>query len=391
MNKKIPRVVLCFLIGIIAVATFQLRATPNGGPYTYIPGDGISEAIGDFSQLEILQEHLDFDLRSLKNEEHPQITATYQVQNSGQPVEIEILFVAPGSKKASVSLDGATIPFTTILEPNLPREWQVPRSLPSAVYPGGSSSAHYRTHSYDSALSFTTAFPTGVSELRVSYAMQPGTDRWGFYRDYHIAYILAPAKAWKAFGNLEVEVKLAPDWRFVTTLPMEQVDNTLTATFEGIPADYLIVTAAPPEPEPKYLRIFNGINNFVTLISYVLPLLGFFGCCYLACRTAVLFRRLNWGFIPGAIAVIFLMLLDTFILLFEIDEVNKIVTFNVKSWLLEQQQGIPYYALYLDNYDNYIYSDSYFIFTFVLWGIILLATPILFAKVRCNRFSDSNR
>lgn len=33
MNGKIPRVVLCFLIGIIAVATFQLTATPNGAPY----------------------------------------------------------------------------------------------------------------------------------------------------------------------------------------------------------------------------------------------------------------------------------------------------------------------------------------------------------------------
>jgi len=367
MNRKIPRVVLCFLIGLIAVATFQLTATPNGVPY-YRQGDGISEAIGDFSQLEILQEYLDFDLRSLKNQENPQITATYQVQNSGQPVEIEILFVAPGSEQARVSLDGATIPFTTILEPNLPREWRVSRDFRGL-------------HNYEKALSFTATFPTGVSELRVSYAMQPTIHGRGFDRYYYIAYILAPAKAWKAFGTLEIKVELPPDWGLTTSLPMEQIDNTLTATFDGIPADELILRATLPVPQ--HLETFKNINNLVTLISCVLPLLGFFGCCYLACRTAVLFRRLNWGLIRGAIAVIFLMLLDTFILLFEIDEVNKIVTLNLKSWLFEQQQGIPYYHLYLEHYHPYHYQSS--IVVILLWGLTLLATPILFWKFRKAR------
>ena len=383
MNRKIPRVVLCFLIGLIVVATFQLAATPNCEVYEYdsriSPLHHISEVRGDLGQLEILQENLNFDLRSLKNQEHPQITATYQVQNLGQPVEMKIIFIAQSREKVSVSLNGATIPLAAILEANLPRDKQESSELPYIVYPGVSSLELYGEQKREKDLSFTATFPRGVSELQVSYSMQPDIDCWNFYRSYDIAYLLTSAKTWKAFATLEVKVELPPDWGFTTSLPMEQTNNTLTAKFEGIPADYLMITATPPAPEPEHLRTFERIHNLVTLIYDVVPLLCCLACCSFAYRTAVLFRRLNWGFNPGAIAVIFLMLLDTFIFIFGALKVHHLMISPIESWMLKQQQGITYYALYLEDYH---YSEPYSDLHFILWAITLLATPILFSKFR---------
>jgi hypothetical protein len=306
MNKKIPRVVLCFLIGIIAVATFQLAATPNAGPPSFpTSGSLVGEAMGKFRQLQILRENLILDLRVLDDESYwgppmtiyeaensyeliaenpdelmedyqsyrklPEITATYEVENPGEPVEVELLFVAPGSEKADVSLNGAIVPFELVSGSELnryfnvpeeaevspaptdnppvalPLEWQVPLTTPSIDSANPEDALPYQVDSnYERCLHFTVTFPKGISQLQVSYEMIAGTHTWGYgIPDYQVAYILAPARSWGGFGELRVEVLLPENWFVKTSLPMQRAGDTLTANFNGIPDDYLAITTRP--------------------------------------------------------------------------------------------------------------------------------------------------
>ena len=301
MNRKIPRVVLCFLIGLIAVATFQLAATPNAGP-PYVPstsGSLVGEAMGKFRQLEILRENLVLDLRPLDDDSYwklpdltatyeaenpdelmkdyksyktlPKITATYEVNNPGEPVEVELLFVAPGSEKANVSLNGAIVPFELVsgselnryfhtpeeveVSPTptdnprvpLPPEWQVPLTTPSIDSAYSDFGLAYQVdNNYQRCLHFTVTFPKGISKLQVNYEMIAGSHSSGYWiPDYQVAYILAPARSWGGFGELRIEVLLAENWLVKTSLPMQRKGDTLTASFNGIPDDYLAITTRP--------------------------------------------------------------------------------------------------------------------------------------------------
>jgi hypothetical protein len=159
------------------------------------------------------------------------------------------VFISPGIKAGSVSVDGASVPFTPVKLLNLPPEWQPPNTVPGISelpFAQQPKKPYKVNNTLASGLRFTATLPKGKHQLQVSYDMHPSTYDDAVYRDYQIAYILAPARSWADFGVLEVSVNLLAGWDVATSLPMNRMGETLRATFKGLPADSLAITTRPP-------------------------------------------------------------------------------------------------------------------------------------------------
>ena len=230
------------------------------------PGDLVGEPTGSFRSLSIIGEKLSFDLRTLDQGKFARIVATYQVRNQGQPTSVELVFVSPAIKAGSVTVDAASVPSTLVKLPKLPPEWQPPETVPTiSNHPGDEQPQRRYEVNFvlDSALRFAAPLPQGEHQIQVSYDMQPSTYDASVYRDYQIAYVLAPARSWADFGILEVEVNLPKGWEVATSLPMKRTGETLRAKFKGLPANSLGMTTRPPVPLIRLVSILLQITGAI--------------------------------------------------------------------------------------------------------------------------------
>ena len=242
------RVVKIILLSILMLGIISTAAIANiTSPHTF--GDLVGEPTGSLRSLAIIREMLSLDLRPIDKVGLARIVATYQVSNQGQSTSVDLVFISPGIKAGSISVDGASVPSTPLKLLNLPPQWQPPKTVPgiSELPLVQQPKNKYKVNpTLASGLRFIATLAPGEHQLQVSYDMHPSTSDDALYRDYQIAYILAPARSWADFGVLEVSVNLPPNWKVATSLPMKRTDDTLKATFKGLPADSLAITTRPP-------------------------------------------------------------------------------------------------------------------------------------------------
>ncbi len=252
MLRVIKLVLLSVLIlGIISTVVSSLlvpKAEANiTSPRT--AGDLVGEPTGSLRSLAIIREMLSLDLRPINKVGLARIVATYEVRNEGQSTSVDLVFISPGIKAGSITVDGASVPSTPVKLLNLPPQWQPPKTVPaiSTLLLAQKTQNNYKVNNtLASGLRFAATLLKGEHQLKVSYEMHPSTYDASIYRDYQIAYILAPARSWAAFGVLEVSVNLSPGWNVATSLPMNRTGDTLRAIFKGLPADSLAITTRPP-------------------------------------------------------------------------------------------------------------------------------------------------
>lgn len=242
------RVVKIILLSILALGIISTVAIANiASPRT--SGDLVGEPTGSLRSLAIIREMLSLDLRPLNKVGLARIVATYQVRNESLPTSVDLVFISPGIKAGSITVDGASVPSTPVKLLNLPPEWQPPKTLPGISglpFTQQPKNDYTVNNTLASGLRFAATLPKGEHQLQVSYDMHPSTYDASIYRDYQIAYILAPARSWATFGVLEVSVNLPAGWMVANSLPMKRTGNTLRATFNGLPADSLLITTRPP-------------------------------------------------------------------------------------------------------------------------------------------------
>lgn len=245
---KMLRVVKIVLLSILTLGLISTVAIANiTSPRT--SGDLVGEPTGSLRSLAIIREMLSLDLRPLNKVGLARIVATYQVRNESLPTSVDLVFISPGIKAGSITVDGASVPSTPVKLLNLPPEWQPPKTLPGISrlpFTKQPKNEYTVNNTLASGLRFAARLPKGEHQLQVSYDMHPSTYDASIYRDYQIAYILAPARSWATFGVLEVSVNLPVGWMVATSLPMKRTGNTLRATFNGLPADSLFITTRPP-------------------------------------------------------------------------------------------------------------------------------------------------
>ena len=187
-----------FLLILLSLIIPKAVNANMAAPY-FEPGELIGEPTGDFRNLGIVWEKLNFDLRPLNNFGESTVTAIYQIRNDGEKIPVELLFVSPGIKTSSVTIDGKKIAAETIKDPKLRPTWKVPSKVPT---PGGSTE-FFVNESVNSALKFKPTIPQGEHQLQVQYIVEPGISEPSIYKHYQFVYILAPAKNWAFFKRLE--------------------------------------------------------------------------------------------------------------------------------------------------------------------------------------------
>lgn len=251
-------------------------------------GELIGEPIGRFRQFAISSETLFFDLRPLEMLQQARVVASYRLRNNGRKAVIKrLLFIVPGSSRQSqrvlsadsVILNGEALSFKPTTLTTLPSQWKPPTTLPNigAFKPGAQGEkARWSSPTSDSgynAVIVWTSLQPGENQLQVKYALKPSEYHSNeIFPYYQIGYVLAPARLWGSFGQLSIKMALPTGWDVATSLSMRRMDDTLQATFKGIPADSLEITLRRPLDVVKssflhYIEWFLKIGWFVSAIG----------------------------------------------------------------------------------------------------------------------------
>ncbi|MBV6621701.1 MAG: hypothetical protein KI793_01905 [Rivularia sp. (in: Bacteria)] len=257
IKKRILYVATFLLVLLSLIIPKAVNANMSGSHI----GESIGEPTGDFRNLGIVWEKLNFDLRPLKDLRESTVTAIYQIRNDGEEIPVELLFVSPGIKTSSVTIDGKAIAAEAVTIEELPPTWRSPYQLPTS---DGGSIKYFPSLSSNTALKFKPTIEPGEHQIQVKYVVEPSSYKYSIYKDYKVIYILAPAKDWAFFKRLEVEIKIPEKWKAATSLPMKRTGNILKAAFNKIPADNLTIATSPHLP--WYL---NSIISLTPVVFYI--------------------------------------------------------------------------------------------------------------------------
>ncbi|MEO6831649.1 MAG: hypothetical protein ABI169_05585 [Chitinophagaceae bacterium] len=120
---------------------------------------------------------------------------------------------------------------------------------------------------------FETDIAKGIHKVRVAYTASVWTNNSGWIKEYSFRYSLTPAKFWKSFGTLNVNVEQEGSVRQLSTnigLPIEQSFKAInTWTFNKLPAEYLALSYTPKNT--KFTRTLIDIEPFgLALIAAVI-------------------------------------------------------------------------------------------------------------------------
>ncbi len=234
-----------WLAGLILVVLFVPAAWANLGPPSY-GGQVTAEPIG-IEAIEITRETLTLDLRPIAQKKLAQVEAIYRLLNEGNKKKLDLRFALGtlGTDNFQVWLDNQ--PITSEISPNavLPSSWQAPAYTPGL---NGKSLDYLRHSSEVKPMALTVNIPSGKHDLRVEYAAQTATHLSGKPTIYHqFAYILAPAKAWSAFGGLDVTIYLPRNWQVAITPALNRKGDVLQGAFTDLPGDAIALTMQAPE------------------------------------------------------------------------------------------------------------------------------------------------
>jgi hypothetical protein len=196
------------------------------------PGDLVGEPSAALQSIAIVQERLNLDLRPLLTDQPVHIAATYQVQNGGTATTLPLEFVATGltTGATTVQLDGQPITALALAAPPLPASWQAPATTPAI---GAGPPLHYQARR-DGVLTFQLRLLPGPHTITVGYPARASAysdDRPTRY--WQLGYVLAPARQWASFGQLDVTVELPSGWSSASQPPLRACHGITVSRLGG--------------------------------------------------------------------------------------------------------------------------------------------------------------
>jgi zinc transporter ZupT len=241
----------------VTVALLCVAWSRPGGA-NFGPG-GFGEPAGDpiaaewFAHLEVLHEALAIDLRPIAEGGPALVSVRYRVRALRDIAPADFIFASPGIERGSVVLDGAAVAAELIEDWEPPEDWAVGEQVPTIG--GGEHLMRFdrRPHYWDGnrygVLRFAAPLAAGEYDLSVHYEVRPRLFQGsGYYAQRDVAYLLAPARMWASFGTLEVRVDLPDGWEAVSTPRLARQGDRLEGSFDGLPADAIIVGIRKPTP-----------------------------------------------------------------------------------------------------------------------------------------------
>lgn len=111
---------------------------------------------------------------------------------------------------------------------------------------------------------FEADITKGTHKVRVEYIATAWTDASGWVKEYSFRYSLTPAKFWKSFGTLSIEVEQEGEVKELSTnlgRPIEQKFDTINNwKFTKLPAEYFEFSYVP------------DVNMFAQTLIFITPL-----------------------------------------------------------------------------------------------------------------------
>lgn len=272
IDRAVP-VAACALLLLLALPAHEARANMAARQPEARPGDRLGEPSGALKSIHIEREKLLIDARPLADGRPAIVEATYRVRNDGGAQTVELIFVAAalasekdggwvwrGSKwvndakapqlsESGVWLDGNQVEAVSVEADakGLPENWQPPTATPPVEMSRDKTLPYEVTNS--GTMIFRVTIDSGPHLFRVRYAARPS----GFCTpgssaiNWQLGYVLAPAREWASFGELEAEVLLPRGWRAASAPEMKRNGDTLAAVWREIPADALALTVQTHE------------------------------------------------------------------------------------------------------------------------------------------------
>lgn len=216
---------------------------PWHGGQLLIDVDGVKD-------IAIVREKLRIDLRPLEQGNMIRITATYVIDHSQSPRNLPLTFITGVQSVQGIrcSVDGSPLPFTKKQVREMPESWKPPTQTPGFVPDEQLLYSRSITDTQHEWILFTVPLQTGKQTIEVSYEVEAGSYYYerSTAKYWQTAYILAPARTWKSFGGLDLEV-LAPDnWQVKSNLPLVNQGQQWSASFDSLPADFIALTTQHP-------------------------------------------------------------------------------------------------------------------------------------------------
>ncbi len=220
-------------------------------------------------------EVLTIDLTALPKTQKATITALYNLKVDTATSNLKIAFISHQllNKEVTISLNGNTIDPNHIAIDTLPSELTIPTTTPTfnlrdtLDYNILLDSTGYVLFEIDNLME-------GKHQLKVEYNIQPAVlhkDFGSLTRIHQVSYALAPAKFWKSFNGLEVNVLVPDKWEVKSNLELIHKDYLLNGKFETIPADNLLLSV---RRDGK--KIYNLLNSLRKLIYFLIAVLLIF-------------------------------------------------------------------------------------------------------------------
>lgn len=232
----------------------------------------VGEPIG-LTKVAIGREDLEIDFRSLASGGEAQVTATYQLVNASatETLQLAFAFGSDASHSHTIEMDGVAVTGKWAdSDRDLPSTWWPPKTTPPLR--GDSRPLRFGGWSSIRPLVFDLTIPAGTSVLTVSYAEHVKIiyARPAMYRQF--AYILAPAKSWSSFQDLNLSIRVPKGWEMATNLNLKKSLDTFSGRFESIPVDAIEFTLRPPID--TRLFVIQRYRSYAILALFMLVIVG---------------------------------------------------------------------------------------------------------------------
>ncbi|MDN5212968.1 hypothetical protein QQ020_12955 [Fulvivirgaceae bacterium BMA12] len=252
-------------------------AFPNGMFYSHSKsGDLVTEPFA-LNNCKILSEKLFVDLRKLENNGAATVIAEYKLLIEKPADSLLFLFVAASkiSDGVLIELDGkplkiaidssgylsAQIKKTTVVTP-----WGEPEGY-------SDKSEYFKEEYVFCKMSF---IEEGHHTLRIKYKTR--TTETYLYKNESkttiqtFSYAFYPARNWKSFGGLDLEIRYPGEWEIKSNIPLNASEGSVAKSFSEIPADFLHVHVRYPETKANfYLTLYDVLTiGILTIVSLLM-------------------------------------------------------------------------------------------------------------------------
>jgi len=120
---------------------------------------------------------------------------------------------------------------------------------------------------------FEANLKRGIHKIRVAYTAFAWVYRGGWIRQYNFAYSLSPAKFWRSFGTLQINLKTENFRGNLSTNLGEHnhvAGKTQTWNFTELPADFFNICYQPKPNDFAALAIFIGPFGIAVSVTLIL-------------------------------------------------------------------------------------------------------------------------